>query len=255
MADDANATPVLTSFGDGFKTLIFGATGAIGGALRDAVGQHENAGALVTTGRSADSSTLGDRHFSCDLANEADIARVATSVAEIAPFHLVINATGLLHDEAADVHPEKAMRQISADAMARVLAVNTIGPALIMKYFLPLMARDKKAVMAHLSARVGSISDNRLGGWYSYRAAKAAQNMLVRTAAIEFARRAPSAVIVGLHPGTVDSNLSAPFQSRTSREKLFTPSQAAAHLLGVIENLSPTDSGGCFAWDRARLDA
>ena len=255
MADDANATPVLTSFGDGFKTLIFGATGAIGGALADAVGQNENAGALVTTGRAAGSSAAGDRYFSCDLANEADIAGVAAAVAEMAPFDLVINATGLLHDEAADVHPEKAMRQISADAMARVLAVNTIGPALIMKYFLPLMARDKKAVMAHLSARVGSISDNRLGGWYSYRAAKAAQNMLVRTAAIEFARRAPSAVIVGLHPGTVDSNLSAPFQSGTPREKLFTPGQAAAHLLGVIENLSPADSGGCFAWDGARLEA
>ena len=109
--------------------------------------------------------------------------------------------------------------------------------------------------MAHLSARVGSISDNRLGGWYGYRAAKAAQNMLVRTAAIELARRAPSAVVVGLHPGTVDSNLSAPFQGGTPSEKLFTPAQAAAHLLNVIENLSPADSGGCFAWDGARLDA
>ena len=226
MAGDANSAPVLTSFGGGFKTLIFGATGAIGGALSDAVGEQKNAGVIVTTARSI-SLCRGDTHFACDLADEASISDVATAVTEMAPFDLVINATGLLHDEAADVHPEKAMRQISADAMARVFGVNAIGPALIMKYFLPLMARDKKAVMAHLSARVGSISDNRLGGWYSYRAAKAAQNMLVRTAAIEFARRAPSAVIVGLHPGTVDSNLSAPFQSGTPREKLFTPAQAA----------------------------
>ena len=255
MTDNAQSTPVLTSFGDGFKTLIFGATGAIGRALSEAVGQQKKAGMLVTTSRSARSFASDDQHFSCDIADEASIAAVATAVTEMAPFDLVINATGLLHDEAAGVHPEKAMRQVSADAMARVFGVNAIGPALIMKYFLPLMARDKKAVMAHLSARVGSISDNRLGGWYSYRAAKAAQNMLVRTAAIEFARRAPSAVIVGLHPGTVDSNLSAPFQGGTPREKLFTPAQAAAHLLNVIENLSPADSGGCFAWDGARLDA
>lgn len=255
MVDDANATPVLTSFGDGFKTLIFGATGAIGGALSDAVGRHANAGPLVTTSRSAGSFAASAQHFACDVADEASIAGVAAAVADMAPFDLVINATGLLHDETTGVQPEKALRHISADAMARVMGVNAIGPALIMKYFLPLMARDKKAVMAHLSARVGSISDNRLGGWYSYRAAKAAQNMLVRTAAIEFARRGPQGVIVGLHPGTVDSNLSAPFQGGTPSEKLFTPVQAAAHLLGVVDNLSAADSGGCFAWDGARLDA
>ncbi len=255
MVDDAHSAPMLTSLGGSFKTLIFGATGAIGGALSDAVGEQKNASMLVTTARSTCRFAAGDNHFACDLADEASIADVATAVTKMAPFDLVINATGLLHDKAAEVYPEKAMRQISADAMARVFGVNAIGPALIMKYFLPLMARDKKAVMAHLSARVGSISDNRLGGWYSYRAAKAAQNMLVRTAAIEFARRAPSAVVVGLHPGTVDSNLSAPFQGGTLREKLFTPEQAAAHLLNVIDNLSPADSGGCFAWDGARLDA
>jgi NAD(P)-dependent dehydrogenase (short-subunit alcohol dehydrogenase family) len=255
MAEDAHSGPALTSFGDGFKTLIFGATGAIGGALSNAVGHHQNAGMLVTTSRSSGSYAAGGTHFTCDVSDETSIADVAIAVTEMAPFDLVINATGLLHDDAAGVHPEKAMRQISADAMARVMGVNAIGPALIMKYFLPLMARDKKAVMAHLSARVGSISDNRLGGWYSYRAAKAAQNMLVRTAAIEFARRGPQGVIVGLHPGTVDSNLSAPFQSGTPNGKLFTPTQAAAHLLDVIDNLSSADSGGCFAWDGARLDA
>ena len=255
MSDDANATPVLTSFADGFKTLIFGGTGAIGRALSDAVGQQANAGPLVTTSRSAGSFAASAQHFACDVSDEASIAGVAAAVAVTAPFDLLINATGLLHDETIGVQPEKALRHISADAMARVMSVNAIGPALIMKYFLPLMVRDKKAVVAHLSARVGSISDNRLGGWYSYRAAKAAQNMLVRTAAIEFARRSPQGVIVGLHPGTVDSNLSAPFQGGTPSEKLFTPVQAAAHLLDVVDNLSPADSGGCFAWDGARLDA
>ena len=175
MLDDANATPVLTSFGDGFKTLIFGAMGAIGRAFSDVVGQQVNAGPLVTTSRSAGSFAASAQHFACDVSDEASIAGVAAAVAGMAPFDLVINATGLLHDETIGVQPDKALRHISADAMARVMSVNAIGPALIMKYFVPLMARDKKAVMAHLSARVGSISDNRLGGWYSYRAAKAAQ--------------------------------------------------------------------------------
>ena len=255
MVGDTRSGPALTSLQQGFKTFIFGAMGAIGGALCCAVGQHANAGPLVTTSRSVGSFAASAHHFACDISDEASIAGVAAAVADMAPFDLVINATGLLHDETLGVQPEKALRHISSDAMARVIGVNAIGPALIMKHFLPLMARDKKAVMAHLSARVGSISDNRLGGWYSYRAAKAAQNMLVRTAAIEFARRGPQGVIVGLHPGTVDSNLSSPFQSGTPSEKIFTPEQSAAHLLGVIDNLSPTDSGGCFAWDGARLDA
>ena len=186
--------------------------GAIGGAFSDAVGSRQTpARWSQQAGRGPFAASA--QHFACDVSDEASIAGVAAAVADMAPFDLIINATGLLHDETIGVQPEKALRHISADAMARVMSVNAIGPALIMKYFVPLMACDKKAVMAHLSARVGSISDNRLGGWYSYRAAKAAQNMLVRTAAIEFARRGPLGVIVGLHPGTVDSNLSAPFKA------------------------------------------
>ena len=119
------------------------------------------------------------------------------------------------------------LRQIEADTMARVLAVNAIGPALVLRHFLPLMRKDGKAVMAHLSARVGSISDNRLGGWYSYRAAKAAQNMIVKNAAIEVARRHRDLLIVGLHPGTVDTKLSAPFQANVAAGKLFSGQSSA----------------------------
>jgi NAD(P)-dependent dehydrogenase (short-subunit alcohol dehydrogenase family) len=154
-----------------------------------------------------------------------------------------------LHDEAAGIQPEKALKQINAKAMAHVLAVNAIAPALIAKYFLPLMARDEKAVMAHLSARVGSISDNRMGGWTSYRAAKAAQNMVVKNAAIETARRDKQKIIIGLHPGTVDSHLSAPFQGNVADDKLFSPAQSAAYLLAVIDGLQADDSGKVFAWD------
>ena len=139
--------------------------------------------------------------------------------------------------------------------MAQVLAVNTIGPALIAKYFLPLMARDDKAVMAHLSARVGSISDNRMGGWTSYRAAKAAQNMVVKNAAIETARRDKQKIIIGLHPGTVDSRLSAPFQGNVAQDKLFSPAQSAGYLLNVIDAVTPAQSGKVLAWDGAEIPA
>ena len=256
MLHGKNAEPILPSLKQGFTSLVIGATGAIGGALSAALMQDENSGPVVTLGRRALSrsdAAQSRTHLICDVTDETHVQATAEALSVSAPFDLVINATGLLHDEASGVRPEKAVRQISADAMARVRAVNAIGPALIMRYFLPLMVRDNKAVMAHLSARVGSVSDNRLGGWYSYRAAKAAQNMLVATAAIEWARRAPNTVIVGLHPGTVDRSLSPPFQSATAAHKLFEPAQSAAYLLGVIDALSPADSGGVFAWDGARI--
>lgn len=230
---------ILTSFPDGFRALVFGAGGGIGGALVDALAARCDATGL----------TRAD----VDMTDEAALAAVAATQKEFGPLHLVINATGLLHD--AHVQPEKALRQITAENMARVLAVNTIGPALICKYFLPLMARDDKAVMAHLSARVGSISDNRMGGWTSYRAAKAAQNMVVKNAAIETARRDKDKIIIGLHPGTVDSRLSQPFQGNVAEGKLFTPAQAAAYLLRVIDGATAADSGKVFAWDGVEVPA
>jgi NAD(P)-dependent dehydrogenase (short-subunit alcohol dehydrogenase family) len=236
------------SFPPHCNVLVFGAGGAIGGALVRALQNRYTVTALMR----------GDG----DVSDEAAMAALADKLAnklgdksgDSPPFHLIINATGLLHD-AAGLMPEKAMKQIEGAKMARIMAVNAIGPALICKYFVPLMARDSKAVMAHLSARVGSISDNRLGGWTSYRAAKAAQNMIVKNAAIETARRDPQKILVGLHPGTVDSRLSAPFQTNVSEGKLFTPDQAATHLLAVIDRLSADDSGYVFAWDGTKIPA
>jgi NAD(P)-dependent dehydrogenase (short-subunit alcohol dehydrogenase family) len=124
-----------------------------------------------------------------------------------------------------------------------------------MKHFLPLLSRDRRALFGVLSARVGSISDNTLGGWYSYRASKAALNMVVKNAAIEMARKYPQTIVAGLHPGTVDSALSKPFQSHVSSHKLFSPVQAAGFLLQVLEGLTPEHSGKCFAWDGQEVPA
>lgn len=141
------------------------------------------------------------------------------------------------------------MADICPEAMLDVLRVNTVGPALVAKHFLPLMRRDAKTVFAALSARVGSISDNRLGGWASYRMSKAALNMLIKTISIEHTRRFPQAVVVGLHPGTVDTNLSKPFQRRVPADQLFTTTHSVNQLLQVVDRLTPADTGRCFAWD------
>lgn len=234
-------TQILSSFPNHFRALVFGARGGIGAAFVAALETRCQVSALT--------------HSDIDICDEAALEALAARVKAEGPVHLVVNATGLLHHADAGVQPEKALKQISAASMAKVLAVNTIGPALIAKYFLPLMARDEKAVMAHLSARVGSISDNRMGGWTSYRAAKAAQNMIVKNAAIETARRDPQKIIIGLHPGTVDTQLSAPFQGNVAAEKLFSPAQSADYLLRVIDGVTAQDSGKLLAWDGQQVPA
>lgn len=237
----AGMSDVLPNFPAEFRALVFGAHGGIGAAFVEALGPRCHVSGL----------TRAD----VDVCDEAALEKLAMQMKQDGPLHLVINATGLLHDAASDVQPEKALKQISAKAMAKVLAVNTIGPALIAKYFLPLMARDERTVMAHLSARVGSISDNRMGGWTSYRAAKAAQNMVIKNAAIETARRDKQKIIIGLHPGTVDSRLSAPFQGNVAEGKLFSPAQSAGYLLNIIDGAGAADSGNVFAWDGAQVPA
>jgi NAD(P)-dependent dehydrogenase (short-subunit alcohol dehydrogenase family) len=149
--------------------------------------------------------------------------------------------------------PEKALRALDGAAMAELFAVNTIGPALIAKHFAPLLPRDRHGVFAALSARVGSIADNRLGGWHSYRASKAALNMLIVNLAIELRRTHPQAIVAALHPGTVDTGLSAPFQRGVAPEKLFDADRSAGYLLDVLNKLTVGDSGGLFAWDGARI--
>ena len=179
-----------------------------------------------------------------DLTRDEDVAALAEAVD--AP-NLVIGAHGLLHR--GDHGPERTWRHIDAAWMAEVFAVDAIAAGLLIKHLIPVLPRKARSVFAMLSARVGSIGDNRLGGWYSYRAAKAAQNMLVKTASIEAGRRAKQLICLSLHPGTVDTALSSPFSARVPPEKLFTPEFSAERLEEVITGRTPTDSGGFFAWD------
>ncbi len=165
---------------------------------------------------------------------------------------LLIHAAGVLHDGPA-LQPEKRLEDLAGPSLARVLAVNTIGPALVLQAVLPRMARSGSAVAVVISARVGSISDNRLGGWYAYRASKAAVNQIVVTAAIEARRRFKQCIVVSLHPGTTDTGLSEPFQANVPAEKLFSADYTAGRLLAVIGGLEKEDSGSFFAWDGQRI--
>lgn len=229
--------------------VVVGTSGGVGGALtRALVTRREpmRIHALSRQGVAVEGAEAGR----IDLDDEASIQAAAERIAQGSPPTLIVLATGVLH---GDFRPERAMRELSAEHLMRDYRANAVGPALAAKHLAPLMPRDRPAVFAILSARVGSIGDNRLGGWHAYRASKAALNMLIRTLSIELARTHPLAVIVGLHPGTVDTALSQPFQRGVPPERLFTPEVSAAHLLEVIDGLTPADSGGVFAWDGSRI--
>lgn len=189
--------------------------------------------------------------LSIDLTDQDSIARAAQQVSLEGPLSLVLVATGMLQDDQQS--PEKTMRHLSSDALLRSFQINAVGPALVAKHFLPLMNRHGPSVFAALSARVGSISDNRSGGWYSYRASKAALNMLIQTLALEHTRKFPLGVCVGIHPGTVDTGLSKPFQAGVPAQKLFTPDQSADHIIKLVKQLEPADTGGLFAWDGQKI--
>jgi NAD(P)-dependent dehydrogenase (short-subunit alcohol dehydrogenase family) len=213
------------------RAVVIGASGAVGGGLADRL--CADGWEVVRLSRSADG---------LDLDEEASVRAAAGRLQ--GPFDLIFDATGALE---IDGHgPEKTLARVDPAAMARQFAVNAIGPALLLKHFHPLLPRDRRGIFATLSARVGSIGDNRLGGWISYRAAKAALNQIVRTSAIEIARKWPEAVIVALHPGTVRSALT---QSYLGRHPAVTPDEAARNLVAVLEALRPEVSGGFFAWD------
>lgn len=182
-----------------------------------------------------------------DITRPADLASLAASLDGIESLDLVVNAAGVLHGDG--LAPEKSIEQVEADALARVFALNAFAPILLARTLMPWLSRRRPAVFASVSARVGSIGDNRTGGWYAYRASKAAQNQLMRTFSIEWRRRNPAGVCLLLHPGTVETELSAPFQSRVPAERLFDPMDAAARLLHIVANATPADSGRFIAWD------
>lgn len=221
--------------------VIIGASGGIGAALEAALIDEATFEKVHGFAR----SRTGAQHL--DLLDEASIAAAAAHVATGPAPTLVIVATGLLH--AGERGPEKAMRELDPAWLAETYAINAIGPALVAKHFLPIMPRTGRAVFAALSARVGSISDNKLGGWHGYRASKAALNMLMRGIAIEEKRRNDRTIVVTLHPGTVDTALSKPFQGNVQAGRLFTPDRAALQLLDTIEELKAPDSGKLFDFE------
>lgn len=212
--------------------IVVGAGGGIGAALCDQLLAQEKF-----------DDVIGWHRQDLDLCDEASIRTASQSVPD-GSVHLLVNAAGLLYD--AEHGPEKSLRQLDPAFLARSFVINAAGPALLMKHFLPKMPRKSRVVFASLSARVGSIEDNRLGGWYSYRASKAALNQLIRTAAIEWARTHPQAICVALHPGTVATKLSAPFTPKGAT--LHSPNDAARHLLAVMAKLTAEDSGRFFDW-------
>ena len=231
----------LSSFPADGTAVVIGASGAIGCAFADAV---ERSGAFARTVRLS-------RHSdpALDLTDEVSIERAAEAVRNGPPIRLVLVATGFLHGDG--VMPEKALRHLTPEGLERNFRLNAIGPAIVLKHFCPLLPREGRTVLAMVTAKVGSIADNELGGWYSYRASKAAQNQLLRTASIEVRRTRPEAVLVALHPGTVASDLSEPFAK--SGLTVRPPAESAEAMLSVIDGLGPDDTGTFRGYDGAAI--
>jgi NAD(P)-dependent dehydrogenase (short-subunit alcohol dehydrogenase family) len=231
----------FNSFPSGGLAVVIGSTGGIGAAFVDALEASGQFDTVIGLSRRTDPPL--------DLLDEASIETAAAFVKKQGQLRLVVDATGILSDD--DMSPEKALRQIDPAQMARSYAINAIGPALLLKHFGPALSREGKSAFATLSAKVGSIGDNGLGGWISYRAAKAGLNQIVRTASIELGRRAPELVVMALHPGTVDTGLSKPFAK--AGLEVQTPEAAAGQLLWVIDTADNSQTGGFFSYTGERL--
>lgn len=238
--------------------FVQGGTRGIGLALVEQLLQRPNVRRVFASARSEPTSgafydlverfTGRLRFMRLDVTDEQSIRDAAQKVGQDHPhLHLLMNVAGVLHE--GQMNPEKRLEDINPTHLERSFAVNAVGPLLMVKHFHSLLHHDHRAVVANLSARVGSIEDNQLGGWYGYRASKAAQNMFLRCAAIELSRRAPHVICLALHPGTVDTGLSKPFQRRVPKEKLFSPQRAATQLLAIVDGASAAQHGTFIAWD------
>eukprot|EP01006_Ploeotia_vitrea_P041267 TRINITY_DN66498_c6_g7_i1.p1 TRINITY_DN66498_c6_g7~~TRINITY_DN66498_c6_g7_i1.p1 ORF type:complete len:259 (+),score=25.35 TRINITY_DN66498_c6_g7_i1:25-801(+) len=191
-----------------------------------------------------------------DVTKEHDITECLAHIKQSTPkLHLVINCVGVLQDSAVGVSPERSIKELDMDQLLNYFRVNTIPSALLIKHLLPLLKHSDPSAFATISAKVGSITDNRIGGWYGYRSSKAALNMLLKTASVEYRRKSPNTSIIALHPGTVDTRLSKPFQKAVPKDKLFTPEFSVQKLLQVIDAL-PADAaktGTFWSWDGTEL--
>lgn len=242
--------------------LVAGASGGIGSALvKILLEQHPECHVLATCRNPAQQEQLQALVPGCggrlrlaalDIENANSLSQLANMVAEFpGELNAVINCSGILHDDL--LSPEKSLAQCDEQTMLRVLSVNTVAPLMLLKAVVPAINRSKPAMLATLSAMVGSISDNRLGGWYAYRASKAALNQLLKTLSIELARTHPGATVLALHPGTTDTHLSKPFQSNLSENQLFSPEVTALRLLAVIGAAEPAQTGRFLNWTGAEI--
>lgn len=231
--------------------LVFGGSGALGDAFSNHFSLNPYMEVHVFSRKKLEFENQNIKAYQVDYENEPSLEDLAKFFKSQGNVRRIIVATGALHNEV--LQPEKSLKQLSIESLKTSFSVNTIVPIIIAKHFAPLLDKKEKSIFAALSARVGSIEDNHLGGWFSYRSSKAALNMLIKTMAIEFSRSHPKAIITGLHPGTVDSRLSKPFQKHVPAERLFDPDYSVEKLVNVMENLNTEDSGGLFAWDGKRI--
>ena len=231
------------------NVAVIGSSGAIGNSISKLLKSEISVESVYNFSRSDISeSSEKEKNIYIDIENEDSIIESIKKIPKDIKFDLIFVATGILHND-EDIYPEKSIKDISGNKLKKVLMVNTIGPALIGKYFIPFLNKNNRNVFAFLSARVGSISNNKIGGWYSYRASKSALNQIIKNFSIEIKRSNPNSIFVGLQPGTVKSNLSKPFQKNVNSKNLFSPDYSAKKLIDVINNLSIEDTGKLFAWD------
>ncbi len=244
------------------NTLIVGASQGIGFGFVRSLLQQDHFSNIYATYRNRETARelfnleqeYGDR-LTClqvDITNEPQIAAAVKQIQEsVQQLHLVIYCVGVLHGE--NLAPEKSLKQIDPEKLIYSFQVNSIGAVLLAKHLMPLFRKTEYSIFASISAKVGSIGDNRLGGWYGYRASKAALNMFLKTTAIEYSRRCPKTIVVALHPGTTDTRLSQPFQKNVPPGKLFPVEKTVNLLSQVIDSLQQKDSGEFFSWDGSPL--
>lgn len=232
--------------------LIVGAGKGIGLAFVHHFLESNRCDRIYATYRNSDLLNLSDSRLQPLQMDITQEDQIESAIAKIpTDLHYVINCVGILHE--GTIQPEKRLQSLNSDQLMRYFQVNSIGPALLAKHIQPRLKHRDRAIFATISAKVGSIGDNQIGGWYGYRASKAALNMFMRTTAIEYKRTCPSTIVVTLHPGTTDTELSKPFQRNVPPEKLFSVDRTVSQLMKVLDQLQESDSGEFFAWDGTRL--
>ena len=241
----------MLGFTDPIHAVVIGGNGGVGQEFIRQLQDSDQVHSIVGTHRKPISESFHHPKVTwvqVDVRKEETIEALATHLkgTGVKP-NLIINCIGILHT--SEFGPEKTWRHLNAQTMHDVFAINAFAVALLGKHLIPQMPRQERSIFASLSARVGSIADNRLGGWYSYRASKTAHNMFVKTLSLESLRKYPELAIVSLHPGTVETSLSEPFTARYDPNKLFTATRSVKELSNVITGLSSSDTGGFFAWD------